>query len=872
MTEPNDGCIKSTGRSVTASGTPISKEAGISLYLMEELGDARLHCAQLSHYLDLARQIVEKSKAKDHIYEVAGHLLQAIPEHLFKLEKSLQAVALAADRMDYEEIKQELKPDKVQELERVLKEVRIRTVPHRSEPRQPMNPKQAAESLQAIADGIRSTGKVPVVQVASLIAQLEGQDRTASDSTAVAALFEEMGKSLLQPSVEAPSRLQLASSIRKALSACMDACDLSMANGLPTSPDEQEARRSRFEKGQPADPTQNMNPEDKKKWEDSNEEHKDNFKEAALDPGPMPRMELMKSDMMVAYRRGTAGNWKYALVSLIEVVENLGFLLKELGGGTDGMAKATLLNREIVKVRRSLRATGLETMPDEMGLMAASEDDRRSRFEKGKPADPTENMSEGDAAKWKQKNDEHGDKFKKEGTASPAVLRALTRQLGMIVRDLATANAFTQYSFYNGVVDMLMTQVTLLKKMGEPDLARRMQTLVDALSERTIPLMHSTGWPIPDPELDKTASEENRARYEEGKPADPTENMDSEDAAKWKQNTEEHGDKFKEASDPLKTALARLSAAKKAVAAMPVSEAEKLASSAMNLYKEAHDLFEEAHRTKADYYDPIDPKLAARLGSLHGEVVKGLSILSRIDSKGAAPVLTKDLSTFGRMNLSPDTLSEAAGLAYVISNKALLVLHKARRAGQQVRFYTDWIAYYKATGSPPPLESQWEWLRTADAWKVKAAASKLAIRQYDNYSDELHKLQTEFTGLTGQAFAEWASAFHRQAGIDHVSWDWGYAVPKGKDAAEIRVWLKDTPILPVFRDVDPNFLINLTFDADGDVTIKATSGSFKLADRSLPAGKATPGYIGASLGESWERFLRGSPDFGYSDQRIRAPE
>jgi hypothetical protein len=37
------------------------------------------------------------------------------------------------------------------------------------------------------------------------------------------------------------------------------------------------------------------------------------------------------------------------------------------------------------------------------------------------------------------------------------------------------------------------------------------------------------------------------ARYEEGKPADPTENMTPEDAAEWKRNTEEHKDKFKTA-------------------------------------------------------------------------------------------------------------------------------------------------------------------------------------------------------------------------------------------------------------------------------------------------------------------------------------
>lgn len=41
---------------------------------------------------------------------------------------------------------------------------------------------------------------------------------------------------------------------------------------------------------------------------------------------------------------------------------------------------------------------------------------------------------------------------------------------------------------------------------------------------------------------------EHDARFEEGKPADPTENMSPEDAEKWEQMKEEHGDKFKESA------------------------------------------------------------------------------------------------------------------------------------------------------------------------------------------------------------------------------------------------------------------------------------------------------------------------------------
>jgi len=45
-----------------------------------------------------------------------------------------------------------------------------------------------------------------------------------------------------------------------------------------------------------------------------------------------------------------------------------------------------------------------------------------------------------------------------------------------------------------------------------------------------------------------STDEPKQSRYEEGVPADPTENMSPEDAKKWKQQTEEHKDEFKTAS------------------------------------------------------------------------------------------------------------------------------------------------------------------------------------------------------------------------------------------------------------------------------------------------------------------------------------
>jgi len=121
----DDGCKK------TDAGRP--KEAsGIVVYLMEELGDARLRCAQLKKHVKDATDLVEKSEHRDHLFEIAGNLIYGIPDVLLKLDKALDATALAAARLDYEEIKNNLRPEKADELETALNDTRLRYLNRRS--------------------------------------------------------------------------------------------------------------------------------------------------------------------------------------------------------------------------------------------------------------------------------------------------------------------------------------------------------------------------------------------------------------------------------------------------------------------------------------------------------------------------------------------------------------------------------------------------------------------------------------------------------------------------------------------------------------------------------------------------------------------
>ncbi len=130
----------------------VAKEAGISVYLMEELTDARLRCEQLKKFVSQAVRLINMSPHRDHFYEVAGDTIYGIPESLFKLDKALAATALAASRLDYEELKEQLKPEKVQELEDVLRDVRIRQIDRRSPFIQPKPDQPKTSAALSITD------------------------------------------------------------------------------------------------------------------------------------------------------------------------------------------------------------------------------------------------------------------------------------------------------------------------------------------------------------------------------------------------------------------------------------------------------------------------------------------------------------------------------------------------------------------------------------------------------------------------------------------------------------------------------------------------------------------------------------------------
>ena len=143
-----------------------------------------------------------------------------------------------------------------------------------------------------------------------------------------------------------------------------------------------------------------------------------------------------------------------------------------------------------------------------------------ARFEAGVPADPTKNMSEEDKAKWQAMNEEYGDKFKT--AASSAELKELQDILKEHGYDPKDAKALAK------------------EGMGPTELEHRIKTTKPG-GKGSLEYTHN---------LHKLAKgDEKHSRYEEGKPADPTENMSQEDAKKWKAQTEEHKDEVKSAGE-----------------------------------------------------------------------------------------------------------------------------------------------------------------------------------------------------------------------------------------------------------------------------------------------------------------------------------
>lgn len=587
-----------------ASSPQVPKTAGVSLYLMEELGDARLRCDQLVRYIAQAVKLINQSEHKDHFFEVAGHLLQGIPETAFKLQKALQAVALAADRMDYEELKLELRPEKVDELENVLKEVRIRQVQHRSET--PMTPKHVATKLRTFAKMAREEGYLPILELASLVQTLDA-NRVASESPLpIADVLDRIAGSLETSSVS-PSRVQLATLLsRVAMEA--DFAEWLRCSSLRQS-DAQEVRE-KFKAENPDISDADLD-EIVKQWQTNKDVVKD--KNAAfLTPKETLTLNFdeVRTLALKALQAAKGERWKASLNSLYFLVDTIGTILVNMG--SLDTVKVEALKREIrellPKAEESISSMSLAPVftasADRLERVVSSIEHEAKEM---RHALDTYNKDPG-------RNAPQLDNLKASAASISTVLRTLDRALSSmktasdkepVVHSQARAEAlllrlsgsvlwmytdadgkdfylstkrrgtirspYTGKSFTADPKRATMSDVGKELKEDEVKIKGTLWKYIDGednefyLPERLTTTLRSpyTGKSFKPKaerftlnevgkglrEEGKQASEDSkRSRFEEGKPADPTENMSPEDAEEWKANTEEYGDKFKSAS------------------------------------------------------------------------------------------------------------------------------------------------------------------------------------------------------------------------------------------------------------------------------------------------------------------------------------
>jgi hypothetical protein len=450
--------------------------SGISVFLLEELGDARLRCAQLKKYVDEAVQLIDKSEHRDHFFEVAGHLLHGIPDTLMRMDKALSAAALAAAKLDYEEIKDDLRPEKVDELEKALDEVRIRRVQRRS-------------SKEARSVGLALNRAVDAFQ-SVVLPSLRHETREALDQAVADAMIEF-------------ARMRAGN------------------------------RTGITEKLNQFKPVPDM---DQTEWVDLVEE----------------AMEMWFTSMKKVLKQAAAENAMMKIPDAIAQLEHLAATVEATGrvdteklagliAQLEGQTRIAAAPTEISGVLKSLAGELVDTgtqseRPSRVVLagtlrriladtMELATEEVRSRFEEGKPADPTENMSEEDAKRWREEHEKNKDQFKEAASGDPRWIHAKYPGKDQDGKAFKAGDLVLYYP----------RDKTFLTGDKAQAAWRRFETEV-ADEDVYNATMRSAN------------DEAKRSRFEEGKPADPTENMSEEDAKRWKQQTDEHKDEFKAAS------------------------------------------------------------------------------------------------------------------------------------------------------------------------------------------------------------------------------------------------------------------------------------------------------------------------------------
>lgn len=100
------------------------KEDNVLFFASREIAKARLEIIRLSQFVQAGQKFIDQSEARDHFYEVAGHLIKAVPESIEEIADSVNAASAALAVLEKPLIRRRMDPLKHKELERVIQQAK----------------------------------------------------------------------------------------------------------------------------------------------------------------------------------------------------------------------------------------------------------------------------------------------------------------------------------------------------------------------------------------------------------------------------------------------------------------------------------------------------------------------------------------------------------------------------------------------------------------------------------------------------------------------------------------------------------------------------------------------------------------------------
>lgn len=358
-----------------------------------------------------------------------------------------------------------------------------------------LTPKEAALRIREFARTAREEGSLPLYDVASFISELN-PGRQASEPLPVADALDKLAGILEAPATASVTRSQLATllsriAMESEFNAALKTARNKLTHDFMQLGDVEEVKK-KFKEQNP-DISDSELSEIAKQWTQNKDVVKDKTALEPTDQGIGANFDIIRAQGIAAARAANVNRWRPALLGLIFIIDEIGTILVKLG--SMDTQKSESLKREIRQI-----------IPQ-----AAKNIEEMSEFSIQAKSDP---------------------KF----TVEPYSMADGRKKFQIIVTDGGKEKAYRKLFDSKSDADGVVKDLAKGVKDGE---GLRAESWEKKAQDEETP------WKV-----DQESAEERalRSRFEQGQPADPTENMEGDDAEEWKDNTDEHKDDFKAAA------------------------------------------------------------------------------------------------------------------------------------------------------------------------------------------------------------------------------------------------------------------------------------------------------------------------------------